>query len=272
MDNKVISVKRVHGLGNLIFLLPVLDYYCSKGYTIELFTNIEWRDFITAVRPNYVLLKKNLENTIDLDDATKNISPQTHKTNEFCELLGVNSNLLANKFFLSVPNEVIKENFKKMGCYIVVAPTAGHKARQWPEKYIKDICKEQHHKKIILVGKEKYGAFPCYLDLRDKLSVLELSSIIYNAELIISMDSGVLHLANALQKPTIAIFSGINPIYRVLEYHKCLVLQADLDCCPCNKNEICDGNYNCLQKIKPFHIVEAFDKIRGIQRRTIWKI
>ena len=273
IDKNIISVKRVHGLGNLIFLLPVLDNFSYHGYNVEIYTNTEWHDFIAAVRPNYLLLHEKLAHTIDLDDATKNMSPQKHRTLDFGELLG--SNFPSNRFILTIPKRFLSENICAFTNYVLIAPEAGHKARQWSKQYIKEVCKKltfQYNRKIIIVGKENTDSFPCFLDLRQKLSILDLTSLIYFSDVVVSMDSGVLHLANAFQKATVAIFSGINPTYRILDFHKSIVLQANLECCPCNKNEICNGNYKCLEKIKPSNIIEAIDKSNKIQCRTIWRI
>lgn len=267
-NGDTVSVKRKHGFGDLLFLLPVLDDIYKSGLNIELITTDEWQNFVESIRPHFKVNGHVQPNTIDLDALTSKLKPSKHRTLEFYELLNIKPSSENIGLVLSANNskKLIEEN------YIVIAPEANHVARQWSYSNFKTLCSNILNKKIVVVGREQTEKIPCDIDLRGKISVDELVTWLLHADYVISLDSGVLHLANALNKSTIAIFGGINPYYRVLDNHKALILRAKLNCNPCNKEESCDNKFFCLQTIKPNHVLEATAKILEIEKRTLWDI
>jgi heptosyltransferase-1 len=90
------------------------------------------------------------------------------------------------------------------------------------------------------------------LDLTGKISLPEMVEWIRLSELMISNDTGPMHVGAALQKPVVAIFGPTEP--RRTGPHGQLenVLQAQLPCVPCMKSHCANPKYlECLHTISP---------------------
>jgi ADP-heptose:LPS heptosyltransferase len=80
-------------------------------------------------------------------------------------------------------------------------------------------------------------------------------------------DSGPLHVANALRKPTVALFGPVHPLVRVKGCPHCRPLTANeqIKCGPCNDQQLqrCNPPAPCMEAIPDELIVaevlEALD-------------
>ncbi len=91
--------------------------------------------------------------------------------------------------------------------------------------------------------------------LAGRLTLLELASLLKGAQLIVSVDTGPMHLAAALGKPVVALFGPTAP-WRTGPYgdgH--IVLRRDLPCSPCFR-KVCPEN-ECLKGISPEEVWQA---------------
>jgi ADP-heptose:LPS heptosyltransferase len=110
------------------------------------------------------------------------------------------------------------------------------------------------------------------IDRRGTLSLTELYGLISASKCVVAMDSAILHIAASLGVPAVAIFSGIDPEYRLNSCSNVIALVADLECRPCNKVEVCDGRYDCLDRISPLNIMRALDAIECNKSLQITKV
>lgn len=105
--------------------------------------------------------------------------------------------------------------------YIVIHPGASNPTRIWNLNHYAQIATTLNTQgyEVVLTGipSEKYLAdeitqkAPCCKNLAGKTQLHDLLSILKNAELIIGPDTGVLHLARALNKPSITLM-GPTPL------------------------------------------------------------
>ena len=70
---------------------------------------------------------------------------------------------------------------------------------------------------IILLGKNPQHQVKCndVIDLVNKLSVTELLSLIRKLDILVSCDSGPMHLGFAAGTPTVALFGAVTPQFRL---------------------------------------------------------
>jgi len=256
-----VSIKRCHGLGNVICLLPVLDYLSELGWKVKLITRPEWSYVISILRPGLSLdcLAQPQQGVIDLDDLTEREIPVEHRTDEFARLLGIERTFPA--LSLTIPARW-KEPYQRLAGSIIFAPEGGHSSRCWPIEQAKQLKEKLPGEKLVLVGLKCDGDIPCDEDLRGQLELHELLGVLSQADTIITMDSAILHLGSALGVRMVAIFGGINPAYRLRPGQDVLVLQAKMDCLPCNKQETCGGRYDCIRSIKAEEVAEAVGRDR----------
>jgi ADP-heptose:LPS heptosyltransferase len=71
-------------------------------------------------------------------------------------------------------------------------------------------------------------------DLSGKISLLDLCYILKDASLFVGVDSGLMHLASALDIPVVGIFGPTDPFYvGPLNTRSAAVREEGLDCMPC---------------------------------------
>jgi hypothetical protein len=266
---KKITLKRAHGLGNVVCLLPVLNALTDQAIDTTVVTASKWTSTFAELRPAVHWTSSSSDPPIDLDLLTEALEPQEHRSDELGRLVGLQPPFAAPR--LSVP-EHWKQPFSHLHGAVVFAPEGGHRSRQWPHEKAQKLKTEFPDDRLVLIGTETEPAIPCDLDLRSQLQLQDLMAVLALAKAVITMDSGVLHIAAAIGVPTVALFGGIDPMHRIRKTQNVVVLHTDLDCFPCNKNETCDGRYPCIKSPTSkdvFNAVKQAQKKQGLQLNQI---
>ncbi len=135
-------------------------------------------------------------------------------------------------------------------------------AKRWPAHYYAELAQDLRGQgyAVWLVGSSKdkevadkivaLGNDPC----RNLCGVTDLSdaiALLACADLVISNDSGLMHIAAALDRPMLAIFGSSSPQFTPPLSDKAQVLKLDLPCSPCFKRECPLGHFNCMLKLSP---------------------
>ncbi len=113
-----------------------------------------------------------------------------------------------------------KHGLKKKG-YVVVHPGMGGSARNWPVDLYAEFVREQvKTETVVITGtasdsiyvvplREMLGPLENVVWLNEKLTGLELISVVGNAKLVFAPSTGVLHLAASTGAPTLGLFSPV---------------------------------------------------------------
>lgn len=109
-----------------------------------------------------------------------------------------------------------------------------------------------HEKPVTDEILEKANCSP--INLTGKTSLLELAILLKLSKLIITCDSGPMHMAQALGTPVIAIFGPTDPERCGPWLGKIEPVQADIECSKCYK-KFC-WHLSCMREIKPEVIIE----------------
>lgn len=97
------------------------------------------------------------------------------------------------------------------------------------------------------------------VSLAGKTSLLRLASLISNADLFITNDSGPMHLANALHVPVVAIFGPTDPALTGPYQQPSAVIKKDVPCSPCSYRE-CPFDHRCMENIPIEEVFQACQK------------
>lgn len=135
-------------------------------------------------------------------------------------------------------------------------------AKRWPAAYFAEIAQGllQQNYAVWLIGSGKdkpvaneinqLAADQCSnlcgsTDLADAIALLSC------AQLVISNDSGLMHLAAALDRPMLALFGSSSPQFTPPLSAQAHVVKIDIECSPCFERECPLGHFNCMKQIIP---------------------
>ena len=162
-------------------------------------------------------------------------------------------------------NEIINKEISG-NSYLVLAPGAGFYTKQWPKEYflelINQILKKRSEKIVLLGGITEIEMFKEFsisdrvVNLIGQLSLLESALITKKAQVIVSNDSGLMHMATAVGTPVVAIFgSTVKELgFFPFRANHVLLQNEELNCRPCShvgKNYCPRKHFKCMMEISP---------------------
>jgi heptosyltransferase II len=101
-----------------------------------------------------------------------------------------------------------------------------------------------------------------YRNLAAKTSIEELINLISTLDLFITVDSGPMHIAGALEIPTVTIFGPTNTDETSQWGNKkSLIVKQNLFCQPCMKRVCPLGHHNCMKQIKSLEVLDAVEAL-----------
>jgi len=157
--------------------------------------------------------------------------------------------------------------------FIAVNPVAYWETKLWDdEKFARlaDLIKAKLDIEVVFTGSEKESIEKITARMQDKAVNLagettlpQLAYLYQKALLLVTTDSGPMHLAAAVGTPVVALFGPTNP-QRTGPYGEGhTVIRADLPCSPCLRKEC--PNTKCMQDILPEHVMAVIEgKLEGL--------
>ena len=158
---------------------------------------------------------------------------------------------------------------------LAIAPGAEYgPAKRWPIRHFAAVAEAKRREgwKVWLFGspgdRELAAAIACDQNLAGRTSLDQAVALMSLADTVLSNDSGLMHVAAALQRPQIALFGPSDPLRTGPRSTKARVLRLGLDCSPCNRRVCPLGHHRCLEDLSPamaLMLPAAFDR-RSTQR------
>ncbi|MGE5197291.1 MAG: lipopolysaccharide heptosyltransferase II [Deltaproteobacteria bacterium] len=156
---------------------------------------------------------------------------------------------------------------------IVVSPGARSYAKRWPsDRFLTFslLLREEFGAKVILVGDNEDASLTRQMsvksgrvlaDLGGQTNLPQLACVLKKARLVVTNDSGVLHMASYLNVPVLAIF-GISSERKYGPWSdSSAVVKKDIYCRPCEEAQCSRGTLECIRSIR---ISDVLTAARGI--------
>lgn len=188
----------------------------------------------------------------------------------FKDELAIKKDNLGLEFWMEGEKDYLSKKSPKDNKLIIsIAPGAAHRTKQWlPEYFVEliNLLSSSFKNKVVfqLLGSANERALSDYIESKvniqinnyvAKTSLLETANLIDKSNLIITNDTGLMHIATARQTPIVAIFGssvrelGFQPYKANFK-----IVEKDLWCRPCSHigRKNCPLiHFNCMKQIKP---------------------
>lgn len=159
--------------------------------------------------------------------------------------------------------------------YICIAIGAAHHTKQIPIEQMVEVCDSLMDIQIILLGGprdqskgnqvQSQTMHKKVLNLAGKLSLTESAIVLDRSEVLMTPDTGLMHIAAALDVATVSLWGNTVPDFGMHPYPKsslskhAIIEVEDLSCRPCSKighKQCPKGHFRCMKDIKNQDIVE----------------
>jgi len=144
------------------------------------------------------------------------------------------------------------------GPLLAIAPGAEYgPAKRWPSQHFAELAEAKRNQgwRVWLFGsagdREIADAIPCDQNLAGRTSLDQAVMLLALADMVVSNDSGLMHVAAALQRPQLALFGPSDPLRTGPRSENAQVLRLGLDCSPCNKRVCPLGHHRCMEDLSP---------------------
>jgi heptosyltransferase-2/heptosyltransferase-3 len=292
MNNYQLGIN-IHGNWRTALLLKLISAeqsigYGGKGRGIFLDEEVEkninshmiefYLKFLDQLQQSQLLEEYFVEKNISKKIVSEKIVSGSKHQNETVELQNSDQ---------AFPSLYVAENYqqkaelklKNMGLeleddFIVLNTGGSWKTKRWPEEYFAEIADQLAKKnyKILFVGGPSDTERVNYIcnkidkknmiyNLSGKTSLLELAAVLKRAKLMVSGDTGPVHVAAAVGINTVAIFGPSDEeMYAPRGQGKnILIKNVDLSCRPCGEHECPLDHFKCMRELSPKMVVERLE-------------
>src|SRR5258706_2315664 len=253
-------------------------------YIIDLHHNVKSLRVKNALKvKSFSFYKLNIEKYI-FTSIKINVLPKAHIVDRYMktvESFGVKNDGAGLDYFISPKEETKKEDVPAShhAGYIAGVIGGAHFTKRWPVHKWKEFCEKTDHPIILLGGKEDAanGNEIAAVDpvkvynACGKFSINESADLVRKAKVVVSNDTGLMHIAAACKRPVISLWGNTVPSFGMYPYYGAEkpyemslrqpydILQTNkLWCRPCSKigyNKCPLGHFKCMEKIEADDVV-----------------
>jgi heptosyltransferase-2 len=111
---------------------------------------------------------------------------------------------------------------------------------------------------------------PRHLVLAGKTGLRELAAVISESDVLVTNDSGPMHVGYAVGTPVVAIFGSTSPEATGPAGEGNIVIRKSLDCSPCFERECATGDLKCMDLITPADVFAAVQRLVKTRRAVFF--
>ncbi|WP_324332191.1 glycosyltransferase family 9 protein [Methylomusa anaerophila] len=185
--------------------------------------------------------------------------------------LGIHTTDAQMNLFLSAEAVSFAEEFlqfngvKKNKCLITINPSTTWPAKNWPaEHFVSVINRLGEQAQVLLCGGPsdrkladeiiRQVEVPL-IDAVGRTNLLQMAALLSRSTILLTGDTGPLHMAVALNVPTVSIFGATDPAVYGPFTGPHVVLRASTECSPCNKRKCPRQDVACMRSVSPDSVI-----------------
>jgi GT2 family glycosyltransferase/ADP-heptose:LPS heptosyltransferase len=125
------------------------------------------------------------------------------------------------------------------GPFCAMQVTSQWSVRNWPMARFKAVAKalEREGMCVVILGHERHPSVDFGVDLREQTTVRAVAAIIEKCALLITVDSGLMHIGYAFHRRVVALFGCTDPEKRVPDWALPSALYSDIVCRGCHHRQ-----------------------------------
>lgn len=284
LKNKII-IESYDGLGDIIMSLPVGKYFYNQGNKVDyivkstnkdLFKNLYYINNVYT--SNHVVDFSSYDKRFFIGSKLSQYHLEVcrqHQTDSSFEFCGIKSQTVPDQ--AKKPEIILNADEIEFGkrfivpnkINVVCSLISNSKFRTY--YYYKDLLKllsnNSKFNVIFTYDREHYLDISC-TNLSNRLNLRQFLSVIYNADIVLSVDTSAVHIAGSFDVPVFAIFTTLPPEWRTKYYCDIECITPDIDCFPCNdlytlseeKKRICHNSsiIPCIATLSPIVVYRRF--------------
>ncbi|MCX4190742.1 lipopolysaccharide heptosyltransferase II [Methylophaga sp. OBS3] len=97
-------------------------------------------------------------------------------------------------------------------------------------------------------------------NLAGKTQLAEAIDLLATADQVVTNDSGLMHVASALNRPLLAIYGPTSPSFTPPLSQQAKIVQIPVECGPCFKRTCPEGHHSCMQELTAASVIYKLDK------------
>ena len=250
----------------------------NYDYIIDLHHNAKTLRVKSALKvKSYSFYKLNIEKYI-YTSVKLNILPKVHIVDRYLktvESFGVKNDGEGLDYFIAKEEETKREDIpaSHSAGYVACVIGAALGTKQWPVHKWKEFCRQLNHPVILLGGPEDVAAGNEIAAVDDikvynacgKFRLNESADLVRKAKLVVTNDTGLIHIAAAYKKPIISLWGNTVPSFGMTPHYgsgmvpNTIVQVNKLWCRPCSKigYKKCPlGHFKCMEKIEVEQVLQ----------------
>ena len=254
-------------------------------YVIDLHHNLRTAKVKRALqKKTFSFDKLNIKKWL-LTALKMNRMPDLHIVDRYMETVssfGIKNDGAGLDYFIPAPDAVPETDIptSHLAGYIGLVIGAALNTKKYPLHKLEAFCKTIQHPVIILGGPEDaetgkqlsaIDPFKIY-NACGKFNLNESADLVRRAKLVISNDTGLMHIAAALKRPVISLWGNTVPAFGMYPYYGTNFLSGrknapfdilevyNLSCRPCSKigyKKCPKGHFKCMELIAVEDLVQA---------------
>ncbi|EGU0345433.1 CDP-glycerol--glycerophosphate glycerophosphotransferase, partial [Campylobacter jejuni] len=211
----------------------------------------------------------------------------SHIVANVCSKLGLEGDIAVDLHFpLSEKEKIFGRFAPENRKQIAIISEGLQRYKTYPFEKLQEVVNSLQEKyDFIQIGTKKDLPLRGALDLREKLTLREVASTLYNSDLFVGGIGGLMHMANAVGCPSVVLYSEAEPNYMVNYYNNINVFPVDNTCVKCTEGKHCpwtspckaeSQKYSCIDNIRIEDVIDAINKRiympRNLNKTTIYNV